>query len=623
VQNAYKLVEKKIDIELVRKTKAMVLATRILLLLLALHSTIVVRPIDTKAIRDVELTRELSVRRGDNGSKGLDKDSAHIEPSAPSAPSNSHQASLSQAPTYGCGVWEPIGDGIPGEDYYDQSGYSLDMSSDGTIVAIGAPGSNGRDEDLMSSGHARIFSFNELSLTWEQLGQDISGEGDKDNFGRSIALSSDGSILAVGADYNDGNNGPDSGHVQLYSYNKASTVWEKLGNDIDGEVSNDLSGFSLALSANGLVVAIGAVGNSIYQGHVRVHSWNEVSRLWEQLGNDLDGEESGDDSGYSVSLSGDGHVLAIAAPDNNNGCRDDDDCYAGHIRFFSFDEKASTWNKLRDDIEGGVYNDRIGESVTLSLDGSIVAIGYTGGVRVYAYDESWTQRGNDIEGDDVGRTGSSVSMSSDGDTVSIGAYPDPVRVYNFDQYLDTWTQIGDDVTDADSYSYSYDYQGNDYRRVALSSDGSTVAFGNVNRDDRKGMVQVKKIDRCVPSMSPSVSSPPSVQCPYGERDFKLEVQTDSKGAEVQWVVKSRNRSMRFKKNIIREVNLKNYDLSTTQMCLKRRFCYRFMISDSGKDGICCSHGVGYYKIFWRGKVMRKSYFEDKAKEYYKWGRCGK
>jgi len=554
-----------------------------------------------------------------------------MEPSASFAPSNSNQPSLSQSPSYGCDVWEPIGDGIPGEYYGDQSGYSLDMSSDGTIVAIGANYNDGNGPD---TGHARVYSFNESSLTWEQLGQDIDGEMYYDRFGTSIALSSDGSILAVGATGNDGNEYA-SGHVQIYSYDVTSKEWEQKGDDIEGENYCDESGFSLALSANGLVVAIGAPGNSVddydysdyRQGHVRVFYWDEGS--WEQLGDDLDGENGGDNSGYSVALSEDGYVLAISAPINDGGFSYGYSPPRGHVRIFSFDERSGTWEQRGDDIDGGYY-EKLGESVTLSSDGTIVAIGggvtetniYSGGVRVYVYDGSWTQRGNDIDGDSFEGTGYSVSMSSDGNTVSIGAYVGPVRVYTFDKYLDTWTQIGDDiVTTSDGFSFSYYYESLPFRRVALSSDGSTVAFGNVARDFGKGMVRVKKIDRCTPSMSPSVSSPPSMQCSISERELKVEVQTDSKGDEVKWVVKKRNQSMRFKNMKTRGVGLENNDLSTTQMCLKRNHCYRFQIIDSGEDGICCAHGVGYYKVFWRGQLLRKSYFEGKAKEHFKWGKC--
>ena len=48
-----------------------------------------------------------------------------------------------------------------------------------------------------------------------QLGTDIDGEAAKDLSGYSVSLSSDGSIVAIGAAGNDGN-GDGSGHVRIY-----------------------------------------------------------------------------------------------------------------------------------------------------------------------------------------------------------------------------------------------------------------------------------------------------------------------------------------------------------------------------------------------------------------------
>ena len=45
-------------------------------------------------------------------------------------------------------------------------------------------------------------------------------------------MSSDGTIVAIGAPYNDGN-GSNSGHVRVYEYSGSS--WSQLGADINGE----------------------------------------------------------------------------------------------------------------------------------------------------------------------------------------------------------------------------------------------------------------------------------------------------------------------------------------------------------------------------------------------------
>ena len=84
-------------------------------------------------------------------------------------------------------------------------------------------------------------------------------------------MSSDGSIVAIGAYLNDGA-GTDAGHVRVYEYSGSS--WSQKGGDIDGEAANDQSGYSVSLSSDGSIVAIGAylndgAGNGA--GHVRVY----------------------------------------------------------------------------------------------------------------------------------------------------------------------------------------------------------------------------------------------------------------------------------------------------------------------------------------------------------------
>ena len=131
--------------------------------------------------------------------------------------------------------------------------------------------------------------------SWSQLGGDIDGEAEGDYSGYSVSLSADGTVVAIGARYNDGD-GNDSGHTRIYAWDGSS--WSQLGGDIDGEAEGDLSSRSVSLSSDGTVVAIGAIGNDgngSQAGHTRIYVWDESS--WSQLGGDIDGEAEGDYSG--------------------------------------------------------------------------------------------------------------------------------------------------------------------------------------------------------------------------------------------------------------------------------------------------------------------------------------
>ena len=336
----------------------------------------------------------------------------------------------------------------------------------------------------------------ESAYTISQLGNDIDGEAADDRSGRVVSISADGTRIAIGAYANDGANGVDSGHVRVYEWNSATPAWEQVGSDIDGEAAGDQSGYSVSMSSDGSRVAIGATGNDgngSYAGHVRVFYDN--AGTWTQVGADIDGEagdplggSSGDRSGSSVSMSSDGTRVAIGALYNNGA--------AGHVRVFY--DNAGTWTQLGLDIDGEAAYDYSGlaEGLSMSRDGTHVAIGATGNdgssdasghVRVYKWNNvSWTQVGQDIDGEAANdQSGNHVSMSSDGTRVAIGAnYNDDngsvsghVRVYEWNSV--TWIQMGFDIAGEDAYNLS--------GAVSMSSDGTRVAIGASRNDGANGV----------------------------------------------------------------------------------------------------------------------------------------
>ena len=378
-------------------------------------------------------------------------------------------------------TWTQQGSDIDGEATSDLSGWSVSLSSDGSTVAIGAPGNDGNGN---SSGHVRIYK--NISGTWTQQGSDIDGEAPDDQSGSSVSLSSDGSIVAIGASRND-DNWTDAGHVRIYK--NISGTWTQQGSDIDGEFGGDYSGGSVSLSSDGSTVAIGAggnKGNGANAGHVRIYK--NISGTWTQQGSDIDGEAGDDGSGSSVSLSSDGSIVAIGASRNDGNGTD-----AGHVRIYK--NISGTWTQQGSDIDGEAADDLSGWSVSLSSDGSTVAIGASrndgngtdaGHVRIYKnISGTWTQQGSDIDGEAANDgSGSSVSLSSDGSIVAIGAvYNDGngnrsghVRIYK--NISGTWTQQGSDI-DGEAGD---DGSGSS---VSLSSDGSIVAIG-ASRNDGNG-----------------------------------------------------------------------------------------------------------------------------------------
>jgi len=119
-----------------------------------------------------------------------------------------------------------------------------------------------------------VYGWDDDRSSWEQLGQNISGELAGDTSGWSVSLSGDGKTLAVGSPWN-GGNGEKSGCARIYQWDEAISDYKKVGQDIVGDAAGDDFGVSVNLSADGKTVAIGADGsdvNVIDSGHVKVFS---------------------------------------------------------------------------------------------------------------------------------------------------------------------------------------------------------------------------------------------------------------------------------------------------------------------------------------------------------------
>ena len=395
--------------------------------------------------------------------------------------------------------WFQHGADIDGEAAGDESGCSVSLSADGNTIAVGAL-YNG----VGNTGHVRVFEWNYGTVSWDQLGSDIDGESAWDWFGNSVSLSQAGNHIAIGG-YGNDDNGTLSGHTRIFEWNSGTANWDQLGSDIDGEATDDHSGISVSLSANGSIVAIGARhndGNGSNSGHVRLYEWNSGSASWDQLGSDIDGEATEDNSGYSVSLSADGTLVAIGAYSNSgNGTQ------SGQTRIFEWNSGTASWDQLGSDIDGEVTGDYSGIAVALSAEGEVVAIGAHGNdgggtdaghVRIYEWNSgsaSWDQLGSDIDGEAAGDyTGVAVALSAEGDLVAIGANNNDgngsnsghVRLYEWNSGTASWDQLGSDI-DGEAAGDGMGIS------VALSADGDQVAIGarlNDGNGNNAGHVRV-------------------------------------------------------------------------------------------------------------------------------------
>jgi hypothetical protein len=375
------------------------------------------------------------------------------------------------------GQWIQQGNDIDGEAINDQSGYSISLNTDGTIVAIGSPFNV---EAVINSGQVRVFQ--NQSDNWVQIGDNINGNSPSSISGFSVSLNADGTIVAIGApDYTESGLF-EVGQVRIFQ--NQSGNWVQMGNPIIGEAFSDHSGFSISLNNSGSILAIGAPDNEAEDGgnfgHVRVYEFQ--TNNWIQIGSDIDGEAPEDNSGFSVSINQDGSIVAIGAPNNNDAAMG-----AGHVRIYR--NESNIWTQIGNDIDGEAINDKFGSALSLNDQGTIIGIGAIdhngiGHVKVYEnQSDAWVQIGNNINGEAIGdKFGISVSLNAVGDIVAVGARDNSdftleagqVRVYKNES--GDWQQINDDIN-------GETLQDRSGISVSLNNEGSIVAIGAYLNDD--------------------------------------------------------------------------------------------------------------------------------------------
>jgi hypothetical protein len=155
-----------------------------------------------------------------------------------------------------------LGQIIYGNAANDWFGFSVDDTTNTMTIICGSPG---KIEDNDRPGYMTVFTLDgadNLGMDiWNQIGQDIIGKADGDGFGQSVSISEDGKMIVVGATNNDGNDGADLGHIRIYCLVDDGMSWVQIGQDINGAESGDNSGSLLSLSADGSTVAIRAPRN--------------------------------------------------------------------------------------------------------------------------------------------------------------------------------------------------------------------------------------------------------------------------------------------------------------------------------------------------------------------------
>mmetsp|Transcript_7269 Transcript_7269/g.10624 ORF Transcript_7269/g.10624 Transcript_7269/m.10624 type:complete len:516 (-) Transcript_7269:31-1578(-) len=306
--------------------------------------------------------------------------------------------------------WAPVGQPISGTHLENSNSTlpnsdgdaitkttSVELSYDGNIVAIS---SYLKDGNGVGEGKVSILCFNSTVSEWQLMGDLISIKQEDDARMTVVSLSPDGWTVAIGSRLHRTSGSENSkGSTRVFRFNKGQDSsasndydshvresefdsWIQLGRDLDGIAPGDYAGKSLALSINGDLEPIVAIGvptqhgrTSDDSGCVRVFRYTSLDEEesgdgWVQVGSDLLGVQTSSSFGNSVQMSRSGSVLVIGVSDTENN---------QYVKVFSYDSSDTAWVQVgKDIISNKTMKNSYGVSLSLSDDGGVLAIGSPG-----------------------------------------------------------------------------------------------------------------------------------------------------------------------------------------------------------------------------------------------------
>jgi hypothetical protein len=151
--------------------------------------------------------------------------------------------------------WVQRGMTLSGVNNYDQFGFDVSMSNNGNTIAVGSKGwDSNPNNTTYEIGETAVYDWN--GSAWVQRGTSIQGFNIFDQCGFSVSLSGNGNRMAIG--YKGNSTATQAaGLVRIFDWN--GSAWVQNGDPIYGDGVSVYSGHSVALSDNGSILAIGAI----------------------------------------------------------------------------------------------------------------------------------------------------------------------------------------------------------------------------------------------------------------------------------------------------------------------------------------------------------------------------
>ncbi len=231
-------------------------------------------------------------------------------------------------------------------------GRSVALSSDGNTAVVG--------------GKASAVAFSRSGAVWIQQQQLVAPAGAAGGeFGVSVALSADGNTALVGANLHDIGANIDQGSANVFT--RSGTVWTQQQQlTATGGAAGDEFGISVALSSDGNTAIVGAnlddVGTKTNQGSATV--FTRSGTVWTQQQQLVaTGGVLGDQFGASVALSGDGNTAIVGAAMDSVGAS----FQMGSATVFG--RSGNVWTPQQQLGVAGTSTEFFGVPLALSSDG--------------------------------------------------------------------------------------------------------------------------------------------------------------------------------------------------------------------------------------------------------------
>jgi hypothetical protein len=373
-------------------------------------------------------------------------------------------------------------------------GYAIALSRDGRTMAIGTPeehsaatGIDGNLHNTSAPNSGAVFVYVRGASGWvQQAYVKASNTQADDRFGRSLALSADGNLLAVGARSEDssaiGVNGDGSddasdGAGAAYLFERNGTQWAqtaylKASNNREGANF----GHAVALAADGNTLAVGA--------------WRESSGARGINGDEADTAAEDAGAAYVFIRHGGGWQQQAYIKASNTDAED----RFGHALALSGDGDTLVVSAIREDSAAqGVDGDQVDNTVE-DAGAAYVFTRSGSGWRQHAY----LKASGTGTGALFGGFGRAVALSRDGQTLAVSAEAsglngsDDGAVYVFIRTAASWSEQAVATTSAT-------YRDGFGAAVSLSDDGNTLAVGATEEGSASAGLGGETGDRSAPA----------------------------------------------------------------------------------------------------------------------------